>query len=71
LFANGNGRHARLMTDISLTEVLKRKPFTWNVHNIHVEDDVRDLYLNALKKADSHDYSALLEFVRAEKSCGE
>lgn len=68
LFANGNGRHARLMTDILLTEVLKQKPFTWNVHNIPNKDDVRGLYLNALKEADNHDYSALLEFVRGEKS---
>ena len=66
LFANGNGRHARLMTDILLREVLKQKPFTWNVSNIDVEDKVRDLYLKALRKADNHDYSALLEFARAD-----
>ncbi len=66
LFANGNGRHGRLMTDILIKEVLKQKPFSWNISNIDVEDKVRDLYLKALRQADSHDYSALLDFVRAD-----
>ena len=67
LFANGNGRHARLMTDILLKEVLKQKPFTWNVSNIDVEDQIRDNYLEALRKADNRDYSMLLDFVRKNK----
>ncbi len=67
LFPNGNGRHARLMTDILLKDVLKQEPFTWNVKNINVKDDVRDIYLNALRKADNHDYSMLLDFVRSRK----
>ena len=65
LFANGNGRHARLMTDVLLKEGLKQKPFTWNIKSINVEDEVRDLYLKALRQADNHDYSGLLDFVRA------
>jgi len=65
LFANGNGRHARLVTDILLKEVLKQKPFTWNIKNINVEA-VRDQYLSALRWADNHDHSALLDFVRAD-----
>ena len=63
LFANGNGRHARLMTDILLKEVLKQKPFTWTVKNIDSDNKVRDLYLRALRRADRHDYSMLLDFV--------
>ncbi|MDP2653091.1 MAG: mobile mystery protein B [Candidatus Omnitrophota bacterium] len=62
LFANGNGRHARLMTDLLLEDVLKQEPFTWNVGDIDAED--RDLYVRALRKADDHDYSMLLEYVR-------
>lgn len=65
LFANGNGRHARLMTDILLKEVFKRKPFAWNISAIDVQDKVRDLYIQALKQADNHDYSRLLDFVRS------
>ncbi|MBI5149816.1 MAG: mobile mystery protein B [Candidatus Omnitrophica bacterium] len=64
LFANGNGRHARLMTDLLLKEVLKEKPFAWNVGNMEDEDRMRDKYLEALRKADNHDYSLLLGFVR-------
>lgn len=66
LFANGNGRHARLITDVLLKEVFKQKPFTWNISRINVEDEVRDLYLKALRQADNHDYSALLDFIRAD-----
>ena len=67
LFANRNGRHARLMTDVLLKEVLKQKPFSWNVDKLDIEDDVRDLYLEALRKADNHDYSMLLKFGRSGK----
>lgn len=65
LFPNGNGRHARLMTDILLKDILKQKPFAWDVKNIDTEDKVRDLYLKALRAADRGDYSKLLDFVRA------
>ena len=65
LFPNGNGRHARLMTDILLKDVFKQKPFTWNMKNIDVEDNVRTFYLKALRTADQDDYTILLEFVRS------
>jgi len=65
LFPNGNGRHARLMTDILLKDVFKQKPFTWNVKSIDVEDKVRTVYLKALRAADQGDYTMLLEFVRS------
>jgi Fic-DOC domain mobile mystery protein B len=64
LFPNGNGRHARLMTDILLAEILKQKPFNWMIQGMQDEDKVRGAYLNALRKADKGDYSMLLEFVR-------
>lgn len=66
MFANGNGRHARLMTDVLLQDVLKQKTFTWNIKSISSENEVRDLYLKALRQADQHDYSALLDFVRVD-----
>ncbi len=65
LFPNGNGRHARLMTDVLFNDILKQEPFTWNVKNMNAEE-VRNFYLNALRKADNGDYSMLLEFVRAD-----
>ncbi len=65
LFPNGNGRHARLMTDILLEEVLKQKPFNWSLQAIVDEDKVRDAYLKALRKADQGDYSLLLKFIHS------
>lgn len=33
-FMNGNGRHARLMTDMLLTEELEQRSFTWGASEI-------------------------------------
>lgn len=65
-FPNGNGRHARLMTDVLLIN-MGEPPFTWGsgadlVHS----DDVRARYLDALRAADnSYDYEPLLTFARS------
>jgi len=67
LFANGNGRHARLMTDLLLKEVLQKEPFTWDIIGMDVENQVRGCYIKALKKADNNDYSLLMEFVRSTR----
>lgn len=64
-FPNGNGRHSRLMTDLLLTDVLEKEPFTWGNGNLSVEGDVRDTYIKALHSADKNDYNPLLEFVRS------
>lgn len=66
VFSNGNGRHARLMADVLLRDVLKLQPFSWNICRINHEDEVRALYLKALRLADNSDYTALLDFVRAD-----
>ena len=63
-FPNGNGRHARLMTDILLVEA-GVSPFSWGGHRLEAAGPVRKQYIAALKKADTHDYSALAAFVRA------
>jgi len=68
LFPNGNGRHARLMTDIFVKTVLKQEPFIWSEKNINIGDEVRSKYLAALRKADNGDYSMLLEFVRFDRN---
>ncbi len=65
MFSNGNGRHARLMCDVLLKEVLRQKHFTWGMKNIDKDDEARELYLKALRKADKNDYSLLLNFVRS------
>lgn len=64
-FANGNGRHARLMTDILLVHLLKQQRFSWGSANLVNAGDCRQQYINALRTADRHDYTALLAFVRS------
>ena len=64
-FPNGNGRHARLLTDV-LMKNLGEKPFTWGGGADLVNaGEVRGHYLTALRKADNHDFGAMLEFVRS------
>jgi len=64
-FANGNGRHARLMADIILAHLLKQPRFTWGSGNLLNAGDCRKQYINALRAADRYDYGPLLAFVRS------
>jgi Fic-DOC domain mobile mystery protein B len=63
-FPNGNGRHARLMTEILLTKRLGRESFTWGEATGGDKKHVRDTYIAALKAADGGDFGALFAFVR-------
>lgn len=65
LFANGNGRHARTMTDLLLVQVLQRPQFTWGSGNLVNVGCCRRDYIEALRAADRQDYRFLLEFVRS------
>lgn len=61
-FSNGNGRHARLTTDLLLI-ASKHPRFTWG-RNIHTNAHrVRQAYIHALKAADHGHYEPLLRFV--------
>ena len=64
-FANGNGRHARLMTDILLVHLLRQPRFTWGSGNLVNAGDCRKQYISALSVSDNHDYRPLLAFVRS------
>ena len=64
-FANGNGRHARLMTDLILKQLLNKEPFTWGRENLVEQGENRAQYIGALQAADAHDFSLLLKFVRS------
>jgi len=62
-FPNGNGRHARMATDLLLA-TNDQNPFTWGrLDRTRTETQVRARYLAALKAADNHDLNPLLEFV--------
>jgi len=62
-YPNGNGRHARLATDLLLVG-LGRKPFSWGRVNLVDASKTRTAYIAALRAADKHDIKLLLEFVR-------
>lgn len=64
-FPNGNGRHARLMTDVFLENILKNTRFTWGSENLSKTCEARKIYIEALKEADNLDYKSLLRFVRS------
>ena len=64
-FANGNGRHARLITDVLLEYTLQRPAFSWGQTNFAEKGQDRVLYIEALVAADRSDYQPLLAFVRS------
>lgn len=63
-FANGNGRHARLMADV-LVRRLDRPVFTWGGANIVAPGGFRHRYIDALQAADRNDIVPLLTFARS------
>lgn len=70
VFANGNGRHARLLTDV-LLESRGQKPFSWGASladaeasPLATESVARTRYLEALREADRKRWKPLLQFVR-------
>lgn len=63
-FPNGNGRHARLMTDTLLKNILECDQFTWGSGDLGKSSDSRSIYINALRSADKGNYDQLRQFVR-------
>ncbi|OGA00636.1 MAG: cell filamentation protein Fic [Betaproteobacteria bacterium RIFCSPLOWO2_02_67_12] len=63
-YPNGNGRHARTMTDLLL--VGNGAPrFSWGAGDLIHEGEVRSRYIAALQAADQRDYGPLLRFARS------
>lgn len=63
-FANGNGRHSRLMADI-LAKLQGRPEFTWGGRDIVPQGEIRRRYIDALRAADKNDIAPLLAFARS------
>ena len=67
-FPNGNGRHARLLTDLVL-ETNGQEPFSWGMKMgqtpMETEGKRRQEYIAALRAADKNDYKPLMVFVRS------
>ena len=65
-FANGNGRHARLLADLLIMR-LGRPRLTWgSASESHTPSEVvRQKYLVALREADQGQIDGLIEFARS------
>jgi Fic-DOC domain mobile mystery protein B len=63
-FANGNGRHSRMMADL-LIEHLGGESFTWGAGHLADVGELRKRYIDALRAADNHDIVPLMNFVRS------
>jgi Fic-DOC domain mobile mystery protein B len=63
VFPNGNGRHARLMADLLLTDLAGRR-FEWGRESLTSAGEVRARYIAALRAADGGDSQPLLDFLQ-------
>ena len=63
-FANGNGRHARLVADL-LVMRLGGERFTWGSGSLYSAGELRQRYVAALRSADRHDVATLVAFARS------
>lgn len=63
-FPNGNGRHARFMTDF-LLEQMGADAFTWGAHDLRGEGESRAAYIAALHRADDGAFADLMAICRS------
>lgn len=63
-FANGNGRHSRLIADTLVSYGLGKAHFSWGSVNLTGRGAARAAYLNALREADQNNYLPLVKFAR-------
>ena len=63
-YPNGNGRHARLATDL-LLKSMSCDSFTWGRTTLIDPGETRKKYINALREADKHNFQPLIAFVRS------
>lgn len=64
-FANGNGRHSRLCSDILVSHGFNKPVFTWGSANLTKVGDARKIYIDSVRKADRDEIKPLLEFARS------
>jgi len=63
-FTNGNGRHARLITDIFFYSVRFPLPQWPQIQLLSEGDQIRSRYIEAMKAADKEDYRELIAFMK-------
>jgi Fic-DOC domain mobile mystery protein B len=64
-FPNGNGRHSRMIADIIIEKIYQQPVFSWGSKNQSDENDSREKYLIAIRKADKGNLDLLLKFARS------
>jgi len=67
-FPNGNGRLARILTDLLLASISEQK-LTWggsNIYDYQIASKIRERYIKALRKADKGEYKQLIEFATSD-----
>lgn len=66
-FPNGNGRHARIATDIYLSDYFGHAPIEWaSGFDLQADNARREAYIAALRAADAGDFDPLLRFVEGD-----
>ncbi len=63
-FPNGNGRHSRLMADVIMESIFEDEAFPWHQSDIVQANDIRKMYILALKEADKGDINPLIDFAK-------
>jgi Fic-DOC domain mobile mystery protein B len=64
-FANGNGRHSRLMADVIIEKIFGKPVFTWGSQNLIHSNTFRNSYLSALREADNGNIESLVQCARS------
>lgn len=66
-FPNGNGRHARIVTDAMLQDYFRHDPIQWtDGFDLQADNARRTAYIAALRAADKGDFHPLFVFVGVE-----
>ena len=63
-FPNGNGRLARIMTDVVLSNIMQQAAINWGADALLSDNQHRDNYINALRQADRQNYIELIKFMK-------
>lgn len=64
-FANGNGRHSRLIADVVIEHIFDQPVYSWGSSKLIKADDARKAYLSAIRMADRGNVQPLIQFARS------
>ncbi|WP_281239079.1 mobile mystery protein B [Flavobacterium praedii] len=64
-FANGNGRHSRLIADLIMEKLFVGSFFSWGGNNLVNQTDSILNYIMAIKLADANKIESLIEFAKS------